>query len=264
MRRIVLVVMVVLLAFGLSGCKAKKALEEAGISDSLKETGTRELLEKASEDSYDPPADQRLTEGQVEIYLKVREREKAIADVAKKEMQANAKKAEDKGDKSIGGLMDGFKALGSAADLLTADIRAAQELGYNTAEYQWIKEKVLEASGSAMTQKMQQASTAMMDASYKQLKDAMDKAPDETTKKMYADMLANQEKAKQEMAQESKEEPHVAYNRQLLSKHENALNALATEWSKFSDKPTDEAQNAMKQWEQQLDKSVQDAQNPQQ
>lgn len=263
MRRILLIVMVALLALGLSGCKAKKALEEAGISDALKDTGTRELLENASEDSYEPPADQRLTEGQIEMYLKVRQRETAIAEVAKKEMQANAQKAEKKGDKSLGGLMDGFKAMGSAADLLTADIRAAQELGYNTAEYQWIKSKVLEASGSAMTQSLQQASTAMMDASYKQLKEQMDKAPDETTKKMYADMLANQEKARQEMAQENKEEAHVTYNRQLLSKHENALNAIATEWSKFSDKPAEEAQTAVKEWEKQLDKSVQDAQNPQ-
>src|SRR4030095_11007562 len=37
------------------------------------------------------------------------------------------------------------KAVGDLADVATADLRAAQELGYNPKEYSWIKERVLEA-----------------------------------------------------------------------------------------------------------------------
>ena len=43
-------------------------------------------------------------------------------------------------------------------------------------------------------------------------------------------MLANLEKSKAETAaQQPKEDPAIAYNRQLLSKYENALNALTNE-----------------------------------
>ena len=247
MRRTLVLVLGLLLLAGLAaGCKAKKAAEEAAISDNLEDKGTRELLEETSEDSYDPPADGRLTDGQIQMYLKVREKEKAIALVARKEMEAKAKKAEAKGgDKSIAGMMAGFEALGSVADFVTADIRAANELGYNTAEYQWIKEKVLEASGAAFAEQMAQSTQAMMDQGYAELKKQHDAATDEATKTALAGMLAEYEKNKKEMAAEQQQvEPHVKYNRELLAKYENTLNALATEMAKFEEKPGD-AQKAV-------------------
>jgi hypothetical protein len=51
-------------------------------------------------------------------------------------------------------MMEGFKTMGSAADMLTADIRAAKDLGYNTQEYLWVKSQVLAASSAAMMAKM--------------------------------------------------------------------------------------------------------------
>lgn len=241
----------------LSGCKAKEAVEDAAISSDLADKGTTELLEEASKDSYDPPADGRLNETQIAMYLKVRDHEKKIAQVAKKELTAHAKEAETKGEKSLGGLMDSFKAAGSFADLMTADIRAAKELGYNTAEYTWVKEQVLAASGASMTAKLAKASGAMMDQAYAQTRKQYDEAKDETTKKMLADMLANYDKSKQEMT--VKQDPAVEYNVQLLSKHENALNALASELSKFEDEPG-QAEQGLKEWQKTLDKAVTDAQ----
>lgn len=240
----------------LSGCSSEKA-EESKISEQLAEKGTTELLEEAAEDQYEPPADGRLTEKQVQLYLKVREHEKKIAQVAKKELQAHAKEAEGK-EKSLAGIMDSFKAVGSFADLMTADIRAAKELGYNTAEYQWIKEQVLEASGAAMTQKLQEASNAMIDQTYVETKKQYEAATDETTKKMLGEMLAGYEQSRKETASEI--DPTVQYNMQLLSKHENALNALAAELAKFEDKPGD-AQKGVEELQQNIDKAVQDAQN---
>ncbi len=247
MRRSLVLVLGLLLLAGLAaGCKAKKAAEEAAISDNLEDKGTRELLEETSEDTYDAPSDGRLTEAQVQMYLKVREKEKAIALVARKEMEQKTKKAEAKGgEKSIAGMMAGLEALGSVADFVTADIRAANELGYNTAEYQWVKERVLEASGAAFAEQMAQSSQAMMDQGYNELKKQHDAATDAQTKTALAGLLAEYEKNKKDMAAEQqKVEPNVKYNRDLLSKYESALNAIATEMAKFEEKPGD-AQKAL-------------------
>lgn len=225
------------LSFLLTGCKAKELYDKASISDDLKNQGTTDLMKKAAEDEYTAPEDGRLTEAQIQMYLKVREHEQKIAEVAKEELKKHADSAEKKGEKSLGAMMDGFKALGSAADLMTADIRAAADLGFNTQEYLWVKGQVLAVSTAAMAEQFNKTMVANFDKAYGEAKKAHDEATDETTKKFYADMLATYEQSKQEMQQQEEQDPALAYNRQLLSKHENALNAYAAELAKFSDKP---------------------------
>jgi hypothetical protein len=232
-RSMVSVVCVLLVAVG--GCKGKEARDEAAIASDLKKKGTAELLEETAEDEYNPPADGRLTEAQVQMYLKVREQEQKIAEVARKEMKQHAETAEKKGDKSLTGMAEAFRALGSAADVLTADIRAAKELGYNTAEYTWVKGQVLEASGAQMTKNMQQATAALMDETYQQTKKQYDEAKDEAVKKMLAEMLASYEQSKKE-AETSSLDPAVQHNLQLLSKYEDALKAISMELSKWQEK----------------------------
>ncbi|MCU1229453.1 MAG: hypothetical protein JWO97_2337, partial [Acidobacteria bacterium] len=138
-------------------------------------------------------------------------------------------------------------------------IRAAKDLKYNTQEYLWVKSQVLSASSSAMAEKMGEAMNAQMNASYAQMKKSMDEAPDATTKKMYADMLAGFDKQKTEAAaQKQQEDPALTYNRQLLSKYEGALNAFTQEMSKYEDKPG-EVQKNMEQWQKDIDKAKADA-----
>ena len=225
------------LSLALIGCKAKEIADKADISKDLQERGTTELMEQVAKDEYTPPEDGRLTEAQVQMYLKVREHEKKIAQVAKEEMKKHAEKAEKKGEGSITGMLDGFKALGSAADFMTADIRAAKDLGYNTQEYLWIKQQVLTASTSQMAADFGNAMQQNFDTAYAEAKKAHDEATDEQTKKLYADMMAGYEKSKQEMTAQTDQDPAVAHNKQLLSKYENALNAFAHELSKYEDKP---------------------------
>jgi hypothetical protein len=251
MRRLLIIALGLLLVAGLSGCKLKKAMDEAQISDNLSNLGTTKLMEKVADDSYDAPADGRLTDAQIQMYLKVREQEKKIALVARKEMEEKAKKVEEKGEKSLAGMMAGFQALGSVADLMTADIRAAHELGYNTAEYQWVKGQVLEASGAAFQEQMQASMSTMMDESYNALKKQADEATDPQTKKLLTDALAQYEKNRAEMQAQNQVEPSVAYNRNLLSKYENTLNALTAELAKFEESPGD-AQKALEEWQQNL------------
>jgi hypothetical protein len=238
-------------------------LDAAKASEDLKETGTTELLEKAAKDEYTPPADGRLTDAQVQMYLKVREREKVIAQVAKKELEEHAKKAEGN-EKSLAGVMAGFKAIGSVADFATADIRAAADLGINTKEYTWVKEQILAASGASMQDQMAKAASAMADSAYDQMKKQYDEATDPTTKKMYGDMLAEYEKNREQMkVEQAAVDPSVAYNRQLLSKYENTLNALTQEWAKYTGSDA-EAQKAMQNFTTEMEKATKQAEAGQQ
>jgi hypothetical protein len=243
------VIPVLCLSFTLfAGCKVKELADKAAISKDLDKRGTTDLMKQVADDKYTAPADGRITDAQVQMYLKVREHEKKIAEVAKAEMKQHAEDAKKQGEKSIGGVFDAFKAMGSAADLLTADIRAAKDLGYNTQEYLWVKQQILAASTSQMAEQFSSAMSKNFDKAYSDAKKAYDEAKDEQTKKVYAAMLAQYDKSKQEMSQTAeKVEPAVQYNRQLLSKYENALNAYAAEMSKWSDKPEDTQKNLVDQ-----------------
>lgn len=252
MRRIL--ILLLCLTFALAGCKAKEAIDKADISKDLDKRGTTDLMKEIAKDEYTAPEDGRITEAQIQMYLKVREHEKKIAQVAKDEMKQHAEKAEKAGEKSLAGLVQGLQAMGSAADFLTADLRAAKDLGYNTQEYVWVKGQIMAASTVAMAEKFNEAMTANFDKAYKDAKKAYDEATDESTKKLYADVLAGYEKSKQEMTQQSNADPAAAHNRQLLSKYENALNAFAHEMSKYEDKPGD-VQKSVNEFEQKVEEA---------
>jgi hypothetical protein len=227
----------------LLGCKAKELADKASISRDLDKRGTVDLMKEAAEDKYDAPADGKLTEAQIQLYLKVREHEKQIVQVAKQEAAQHAEKAKKAGEKSMAGMFEGLKTLGSVADIATADIRAAKDLGYNTQEYLWIKGKVLEAAGAEMSEKMTATIQASFASSYAETKKSYDEAKDEQTKAVYAQLLANLDQQKKEMeAQKQQQDPALVYNRQLYGKHADALNALAAELSKWSDNPNADAE----------------------
>ena len=241
------------LSLALAGCKAKELADKAAISKDLQKRGTTDLMQEIAKDSYDAPTDGRLKDSQIQMYLKVREHEKQIAQVAKEELKQHAKEA-DKSKNSLAGMIQGMKALGSAADFVTADLRAAKDLGYNTQEYLWVKQQILAVSTTAMAEKFNDAMKTNFDKAYAEAKKAYDEAKDEQTKKLYADVLAGYDKSKNELQQNVQQDPAVAFNRQLLSKYENVLSAYANELEKYADKPG-EVQKSM----QELDKKLEEA-----
>ena len=252
------------LVVALAGCRAKELADKAGISRDLEKHGTTDLMKKVADDHYTAPADGKLTEAQVQMYLKVRDHEKQIAQVAKQEAQQHADAAKKAGEKSLAGMMEGFKTLGSVAELVTADIRAAKDLGYNTQEYLWVKTQVLAVSAAAMNDKMSQAANAGFDQAYQQTKKAYDEATDEQMKKVYKETLDGLEKQKQEMAADKQKQdvdPALAHNRQLLAKYENELNAFTQEFAKYEDKPG-EAEKKMQDFQKDVNKAVADAKKP--
>jgi hypothetical protein len=241
------------LSLVLAGCKAKELADKASISKDLQKRGTTDLMQEIVKDEYTPPEDGRLKDSQIQMYLKVREHEKQIAQVAKAEMQKHAEKA-DKSKNTIAGVLQGMQAMGSAADFVTADLRAAKDLGYNTQEYLWVKTQILAVSTSAMAEKFSETMSANFDKAYADAKKAYDEAKDEQTKKLYAGVLAGYDKSRQEMQQKIDQDPAVAYNRQLLSKYESAFSAFAHEMGKYEEKPGD-AQKAMQELEKKMDEA---------
>jgi hypothetical protein len=71
---------------------------------------------------------------------------------------------------------------------------------------------------------------------------------------MYKDTLDAFEKQKQESAAQKQVDPAFAYNKQLVSKYESALNAFTQEMAKYADKPED-----AEKWQKDMDKSIADA-----
>ena len=251
---------VLMLSMALAGCRAKEAFDKAKISQDLEKHGTMDLMKEVSKDKYNAPADGKLTDSQMQMYLKVREHEKDIAQVARKEAQAHADAARKAGEKSIAGLMEGFKTMGSAAQMMTADIRAAKDLHYNTQEYLWVKGQVMAASAAAMTAKMTEGMNASVETAYAQMKKSYDEAKDDQSKKMYKEMLDNYDKQHAEMQKNSASSitPAIAYNQQIIAKYDGGLNALTNEMAKWEEKPGD-AQKAMTEMEKGVDKAVADA-----
>lgn len=262
MRRIFLAGLCLTLALG--GCRAKEVLDKVAISRDLAKNGTTDLMKKVADDQYTAPEDGKLTEGQVQMYLKVREHEKKIAQVAKQEAQQHADAAKKAGEKSLAGMMEGFKTLGSVADLVTADIRAAKDLGYNTQEYLWVKGQIMAVSTAAIGEKMAEAGNAAFDQMLQQTKKAYAEATDETMKKMYKETLDGLEKQQAEMKQQQEQQdPALAHNKELVTKYESALNAFAQEMAKYDDKAGD-TEKKVQDWQKEMDKSIAEAKKGQQ
>jgi len=213
------------------GCGGKDT--DADIAKRLESKGTTELIEEAAEDEFTPPENNLLTEKQVETYLAVREREAKIAEVSRRQIEEHSKDAGKSGG-GIGEMMAGMKGLGSVADLLTADIRAAQELGYNTAEYQWIKERVLEASSNALAEQMNQQILATLNAQYEETRTALEHAKTDEERSFFTETLKGIEDSRASV-NAAPEEPWIVPNRKLLEKHESALKALEMEFAKYGE-----------------------------
>jgi hypothetical protein len=119
-----------------AGCKGRPVQDDAALQKSVTAKHTVDLMDEvARAPEYKPPADGRLTEEQVAMYFAVRQREQRIREAAFQGLKEP-------------GFYEAMKAtgdLGDLADVATAGLRAAQELGHNPKEYQWVKERVLEA-----------------------------------------------------------------------------------------------------------------------
>jgi len=201
--------------------------DEASIEERLDEKGTMDLVEEIAQDEYDPPADGELSEEQMEMYLAVQERAIKIRQVAQKRMdERTGESAEAEGEGKQPGLFDALRAVGDLGDLVTADLRAAKELGYNAAEYQWVREQVVEAQVARLGRRMQtgfgEARQQVLDA----LKAQRDAAPDDETRESLDRQIAEHEEGFEDAEGGMDEEPGVAHNIELVERYEKQLERL--------------------------------------
>jgi hypothetical protein len=159
--------------------------ERSAIQDRLRTRGAAEVVREAAAARFTPPADGRLTDAQVRMYLTVRERESRIREAAaleaqrRREAAAGAERPERAGKAERAGRADrqagrdraerreepdlrrqGAAAARAAPDDAAlgavADLRAAQELRVNPKEYAWVRARVIEAETAAATQALYQ------------------------------------------------------------------------------------------------------------
>jgi hypothetical protein len=161
-----------LLCAGLAGCHRSASEDRAAIRENLEEKGPSAVVSEAARTAdFKPPADGKLTDDQVETYLKVRRREKEILSVAAQDLSARPPAgAAGAGEGSEGSASGGSETQGApakpgtkvtvgevtsppreVAQLATADVRAAQELRVDPLEYQWIKGQVMQAQMALYT-----------------------------------------------------------------------------------------------------------------
>lgn len=198
--------------------------DEESIEENLAETGTLDVLEEASEDVYEPPADGELTEAQVEMYLAVQERAVKIRQVTAERLREQEKEREAKGEKA--GFMDAMRSLGDASDFVTAEIRAAKELGHNSAEYQWVQEKVMEAQVARMTQGMQEQMGSAGKEFLGMLQQQLANTTDAEQKAELERQIAEYEQGLAETTAGEELEPGVAHNLELLEKHQDEIERI--------------------------------------
>lgn len=229
MSRVLAAVLVLPLLFG---CRKGPAEDEASIRKSLEEKGTIDLMDQVSKaPDYPPPADGRLTEGQVEMYLAVRKRELRIREVVIGNLQAKGEQAEREGRKV--GPWEGMKAMGDLADLATADLRAAQELGHNPKELQWVKERVLEAQVLATTEDLNQQVARSREDLLANLEEKKRAAAGAAERAEIDRRIAE---LKSPAGSSSEGDPAGAYNAGLLARYKDQLTRLQAEEERIARK----------------------------
>lgn len=224
-RWLVSALAVVLLAGFLGALAAWGGDDEASIEENLSETGTLEVLERAGEDEYEPPSDGELSEAQVEMYLAVQERAVKIRQVTGDRLREQ--EAERQGEGDAPGFMDAMRAMGEASDFLTADIRAAQELGHNTAEYQWVQEQVMEAQVAKMGREAQAQFGAMGQEFATMMEQQLANTTDAEQRAAIEQQLAEYRQGLAESAAETEElEPGVEHNIELLAGYQEQIDRI--------------------------------------
>jgi hypothetical protein len=208
-----------------AGCRAKPADDQASIQKSLKEKGTVDIMDQVSKaPDYQPPADGHLTDQQVKMYIEVRQREQKIREVAFKNLKSKGDQA--KKEKRDVGFFEAMKAVGDIADVATADLRAAQELGHNPKEYQWVRDRVLEAqmleTTKALNQQVAQSQQSLVNMLEEQKKQA-------TTDEQRAEIDKQIQEIRKNAAEAPDSNPAKEFNAQLLARYKDDFAKLQTE-----------------------------------
>lgn len=221
-RTACLLALLTALSFGCGG--------EKDVAESLDDKSFRDVLSEAEEDEYTGPEDGKLTRQQIEMYLEVREHEKAIAEAARKKLSETAENMKERKG-SFGELMEGMKGFGAVADFVTADIRAAQDLGFNTAEYRWVKDAIHDSLSAEVANRARVQIKSQLATQRAEMEKRLAETDSEAEKKMYEGFLAQLDEAAVE--DDEPESEATRYNRELLSEYEDTIETLRRELERW-------------------------------
>jgi hypothetical protein len=190
-----------LLAAG--GCKGKPADDQASVKTSLEKKGTLQVLSEMAQAKYDPPADGKLTEQQIAMYVAVKQRALRI------------------------------RALAEGLDDATADLRAALEQGGNPKEYQWVAERVMEALLSELSQRLA-AQLAEGREQYVQMLEVQKQAATDTAQRAAIDKQIAAARAEQAQRGQAPASEALRHNLALVAKHRDEIKAVLSPEERFA------------------------------
>jgi hypothetical protein len=225
----------IVLAALLANC-SREVPSGAPSTENTERRSLRQVLAEAAEDEYAPPADGKLTDEQIAMYFRVREHERVISGTARDRLGEGVETIRENEERSLRTFLRGLESFGSAADLVRTDIRAAQELGYNTAEYRWVRKRVIEAAAGIVHDELADAARAGTDRRIDDLRRRMEETGNETRRATYREIISGLEKFAGGREKEPVEE-HVEHNRRLLLEYEDAVETIAVELERWDPSP---------------------------
>src|SRR6202035_2564468 len=194
------------------GCRREPSADSAAIRQRLEIKGTAQVMAEVARADFRPPAAGELTARQIEMYVAVRRRERQIREAARQRFEP----------KTAAGL--GGPARRAMADLATADLRAAQELGDNPKEYAWVKDRVLEAQIAATSEALARQLESGRVHYLALLKQRKSAAADAVGKAAVDRQIADFRKSAAEST--PRPAPAVRHNAELLARYEEQLAAV--------------------------------------
>jgi len=113
----------------------------AGIFGEISRQG--QLMEAASADEFEPPANGKLNRKQVRAYVKVMDKTRAMHDEYAQKMEQLGKDMEEKEDRgesfSLSDLTNAYSGIGGAMGANNAEMEIVKTGGGNWAEHSWVK-----------------------------------------------------------------------------------------------------------------------------
>lgn len=213
-------------------------------SKNINQSDFNKVMEKASNETYDPPENGQLTEDQIKMYMAVKKHEAELIKTEAEKVKEKVNKVDKSQDGSISGTLQSMDAIKQLAGYATLDIRAAQELNYNSEEYQWVKEALYEASSNAMMVNTQVKYGEKYNEMIKNLEDSiasLEKTRDESTGPEKQALNEQIKDAKQQVAQMKNDglnnnntlSPAQQHNMELYAKYEKEINLYQNEMNKW-------------------------------
>ena len=102
-----------------------------------------DYVEAATSDRFAPPADGRLSDAQVELFIRFMKSTKELREQTGKRLQEISEKADNDESPSLGDIFGGLR---DVMDIGTAEMQVVKSGGGNWAEHEWVKKTLFEAS----------------------------------------------------------------------------------------------------------------------